>query len=220
MFDVFVGTSLDVIAPSKPARALHAWNKARWNEFKKLSDEFIFRRMKGSAKGADAMNEAVTRGIWMAAKRTIPKGKGVAPPFWTPELTKLDKMVQECKTEQKRDALIRWRRKVLADTALGRWKENVAKLLATHSASWNLVKSICAPRPLTSPLLVVERHPRTKRQKPQALAQMYMTRSTKAPRVPEMKIPSTRDSTFRPITEAELDVALRELSSGTAPGDN
>ncbi|KAH8615421.1 putative Reverse transcriptase (RNA dependent DNA polymerase) [Trypanosoma vivax] len=35
-----------------------------------------------------------------------------------------------------------------------------------------------------------------------------------------MKIPSTRRSTFRPITEAELDVALRELSSGTAPGDD
>ncbi|CCD21357.1 putative Reverse transcriptase (RNA dependent DNA polymerase) [Trypanosoma vivax] len=43
-----------------------------------------------SAKGADAMNEAVTRGIRMAAKRTFPKGKGVGPPFWTPELTKLD----------------------------------------------------------------------------------------------------------------------------------
>ncbi|KAH8610359.1 hypothetical protein ERJ75_001110700 [Trypanosoma vivax] len=59
-FDAFVGTSLDVIAPSNPAPAPHAWNKARWNEFRKLSDEFIFRRMKRSAKGADAMNEAVT----------------------------------------------------------------------------------------------------------------------------------------------------------------
>ncbi|KAG8342530.1 putative retrotransposon hot spot protein (RHS) [Trypanosoma vivax] len=28
-FDVFVGTNLDVIAPSKPARALNAWSKAR-----------------------------------------------------------------------------------------------------------------------------------------------------------------------------------------------
>ncbi|KAH8606405.1 putative Endonuclease reverse transcriptase [Trypanosoma vivax] len=118
-FDVFAGTSLDAIAPSKHPRALYAWNKARWNDFRKLSDEFIFRRMKRSAKGVDAMNEAVTRGIRMAAKRTIPKGKGVAPPFWTPELTKLDKMVQECKNERKRDALIRWRRKVLTDTALG-----------------------------------------------------------------------------------------------------
>ncbi|CCD19268.1 hypothetical protein, conserved, partial [Trypanosoma vivax Y486] len=220
MFDVFVGTSLDVIAPSKPARALHAWNKARWNEFKKLSDEFIFRRMKGSAKGADAMNEAVTRGIWMAAKRTIPKGKGVAPPFWTPELTKLDKMVQECENERKRDALIRWRRKGLAGTALGRWKENVAKLSATHSAGWNLVKSICAPRPLTPPVLVVDGHPLTKRQQAQALAQMHVARPTKAPHAPEMKIPSARRCTFRPITEAELVVALRELSSGTAPGDD
>ncbi|KAH8610637.1 putative Reverse transcriptase (RNA dependent DNA polymerase) [Trypanosoma vivax] len=176
--------------------------------------------MKRSAKGADAMNEAVTRGIRMAAKRTIPKGKGVAPPFWTQELTKLDKMVQECKNERKRDALIRWRRKVLTDTALGRWKENVAKLSVTESASWNLVKSIYAPRPLTSPVLVVDGHPLTKRQQAQALAQMYMARSTKAPHAPEMKIPSTRRCTFQPITEAELDVALRELSSGTAPGED
>ncbi|KAG8344078.1 hypothetical protein TRVL_05094 [Trypanosoma vivax] len=49
---------------------------------------------------------------------------------------------------------------------------------------------------------------------------MYMARSTKAPHAPEMKIPSTRRCTFQPITEAELDVALRELSSGTAPGDD
>ncbi|KAG8339342.1 hypothetical protein TRVL_09829 [Trypanosoma vivax] len=49
---------------------------------------------------------------------------------------------------------------------------------------------------------------------------MCMTRSTKAPHAPEMKIPSTRHSTFRSIIEAELDVALRELSSGTAPADD
>ncbi|CCD16585.1 unnamed protein product [Trypanosoma congolense IL3000] len=121
--------------------------------------------MKRSAKGADALNEAMTRGIWMAAKRTIPKGKGVAPPFWTPELTKLDKMVQECRNERKRDALIRWRRKVLVDTARGRWKENVSKLSTTDAASWNLVKSIYAPRPLTSPvLMVVDGHPLIRRQ--------------------------------------------------------
>ncbi|KAH8616284.1 putative Reverse transcriptase (RNA dependent DNA polymerase) [Trypanosoma vivax] len=174
--------------------------------------------MKRSAKGADAMNEAVTRGIRMAAKRTIPKGKGVAPPFWTPELTRLDKMVQECKNERKRDAPIRWRRKVLADTALGRWKENAPKLSVTDSASWNLVKSIYAPRPLTSPVLVVDGHPLTKRQQAQALANVCTARSTKAPHAPDMKIPRTRRCTFQPITEAELDVALRELSSGTAPG--
>ncbi|CCD21011.1 hypothetical protein, conserved [Trypanosoma vivax Y486] len=166
------------------------------------------------------MNEAVTRGIRIAAKRTVPKGKGVVPPFWTPELTKLDKMVQECKNERKRDALIRWRRKVLADTALGQWKENVEKLLATESASWNLVKSICAPRPPTSPVLVVDGHPLTKPQQSQALATMRMARTAKAPHAPEIKIPSTRRCTFQPITEAELDVALCELSSATAPGDD
>ncbi|CCD18516.1 hypothetical protein, conserved in T. vivax [Trypanosoma vivax Y486] len=176
--------------------------------------------MKASVKGADVLNEEVPRCIRMATKRTIPKGKGVAPPFWTPELTKLDKMVQECKNERKRDALIRWRRKVLADTALGRWRENVEKLLATDSASWNLVKSIYTPRPLMSPVLVVDGHPPSKRQQAQALAQMYMARSTKAPHAPEMKMTSTRRCTFQPITEAELDVALRELSSGMGPGDD
>ncbi|CCD20525.1 hypothetical protein, conserved [Trypanosoma vivax Y486] len=173
-----------------------------------------------SAKAADAPSDAVTRGIRMAAKKTFPKGKGVAPPFWTPELTKLDVAVQECKNERKRDALIRWRRKVLADTALGRWKANVSKLSTTQSASWNLAKSTYAPRPLTSPVLVVDGHPLTKRRQAQALANMYMARSTKAPQEPEMKIPSTRRSTFRPITEAESDVALRELSSGTVLGDD
>ncbi|KAG8342184.1 hypothetical protein TRVL_06987 [Trypanosoma vivax] len=148
--------------------------------------------MKRPAKGADAMNEAVARGIRMATKRTVPKGQGVAPPFWTPELTKLDKMVQECKNERKRDALIRWRRKVLANTALGRWKEKVSKIPTTDSTSLNLAKSINAPRPLTSPVLVVDGHPLTKCQQAQALANMHVARSTKAPFAPEMKIPGNR----------------------------
>ncbi|KAH8619824.1 hypothetical protein ERJ75_000124400 [Trypanosoma vivax] len=219
-FDLFVGTSLCAIAPSKHPRAPHAWNKARWNEFRKLSDKFIFRRMKRSAKGVGALNEAETRGNRMAARRTFPKGKGVAPPFWTPKLAKLDKMARECKNERKRDALIRWRRSVLADTALGRWKENVAKLSATDSVSWDLAKSIYAPRPLMSPVLVVDGHPLTKRQQAQALANMRVTRSTRATHEAGIKKANTRRGAFQPITEAELDVVLRELSSGTAPGDD
>ncbi|KAH8605694.1 hypothetical protein ERJ75_001586200 [Trypanosoma vivax] len=219
-FDAFVGTSLDAIAPSKHARALYAWSKVRCQELRKLSDEFIFRRMKRCAKGADAMNEAMARGIRMAAKRTIPKGKSVAPPFWTPELTKLGRMVQECKNERKRDVPIRWRRKVLADTALDRWKDNVSKLSTAGAPCLSLVKSIYAPRPLTSPVLVVDGYPLTKRQQAQALANMHVPRSTKAPHAPEMKMPSTVQSTFRHITAAELEVALNELSSGTAQWDD
>ncbi|KAH8616256.1 hypothetical protein ERJ75_000496200 [Trypanosoma vivax] len=52
--------------------------------------------MKASARGVDDMNEAVTRGIRKAAKRTIPKGKGVAPPFWTMVATELEKEVWKC----------------------------------------------------------------------------------------------------------------------------
>ncbi|CCD19913.1 reverse transcriptase (RNA-dependent DNA polymerase) [Trypanosoma vivax Y486] len=176
--------------------------------------------MKRSAKGADALNEAEAKGIRMAAKRTIPKEEGVGQPFSATELAKLDKMVQECKNERDRDALIRWRRKVLADTALGRWKENVSKLSATDSAIWKLAKSICAPRPLVSPVLVVDGHPLTKHQQAKALPKMYMGRSTKAPHAPEVKIPSAMRCTFQPIIEAGLDVAVRELSSGRAPGDD
>ncbi|KAG8345041.1 hypothetical protein TRVL_04130 [Trypanosoma vivax] len=49
---------------------------------------------------------------------------------------------------------------------------------------------------------------------------MHKARSTKTTHTPEMKIPSTRRTTFQLITEAELDVVLHELSSGTAPGDD
>ncbi|KAG8343002.1 hypothetical protein ERJ75_000665600 [Trypanosoma vivax] len=122
-------------------------------------------------------------------------------------------MVQQCKNDRKRDALIRWRRRVLAGTALGRWKANVAKMSATDSASWKLMKSKYAPRPLTSPVLVVNGHPMNKRQQAQAWAQTYMARSAKAPHAPEMKIPTTQRRTFQPHTTAELNVALRELSS-------
>ncbi|KAH8616895.1 hypothetical protein ERJ75_000433600 [Trypanosoma vivax] len=126
--DAFVGTSLSVIAPPKHPRALRARNKVRRQGFRKLSDDPIFRGMKRSATGVGALNEAVARGTRMAAKRTFPKGNGVVPPFWPP---KLCEMAQECRNKRKRDVLIRWRRKVLSGTALGRWKENVAKLSAT-----------------------------------------------------------------------------------------
>ncbi|KAH8603195.1 hypothetical protein ERJ75_001844900 [Trypanosoma vivax] len=49
---------------------------------------------------------------------------------------------------------------------------------------------------------------------------MHMGRPTKAPHAPELKIPSTRRSTFQPITAAELNVALLELPSVTSPGDD
>ncbi|KAH8607844.1 hypothetical protein ERJ75_001345200 [Trypanosoma vivax] len=56
-----------------------------------------------SAKGAGAINEAVARGIQITAKRTIPKGKSVARPLWTPELTGPNEMVQRY-DERKRGA--------------------------------------------------------------------------------------------------------------------
>ncbi|KAG8339850.1 hypothetical protein TRVL_09319 [Trypanosoma vivax] len=49
---------------------------------------------------------------------------------------------------------------------------------------------------------------------------MHMARSRNAPHAPKMKMPGTKRSTFRAITEAEFDVALRELSSGAAPGND
>ncbi|KAH8616292.1 hypothetical protein ERJ75_000494500 [Trypanosoma vivax] len=134
-FDVFVGTGLGMMAPSAARRAPDAWNKAEWNEFGKLSGEFIFRGMKEAGTEPANENEAEARDIRIAAKRTIPKAEGVAPPFWTMVAQDMDKMVQECKKATTRDAQIRWQRKVLADTAVGRWKEDVAKLSATDPQS-------------------------------------------------------------------------------------
>ncbi|KAH8614862.1 putative Reverse transcriptase (RNA dependent DNA polymerase) [Trypanosoma vivax] len=175
--------------------------------------------MRRKANSTDAINEEVARGDRMAIKRTIPAGKGVAPPLRTPELTKLDVAVQERKNRRRSHALIRWRRKVLADKAIGHWKENVAKLSVTHSASWNLAKSMYAPRPLTPPVLVVDGHPLTKHQQAQALTNMHKARSTKTTHATGMKTPGTKRCTFLPITRVETDVAMRELSSGSVPGD-
>ncbi|CCD15040.1 unnamed protein product [Trypanosoma congolense IL3000] len=153
---------MKVIAPSKSVRVLPARGKARWDEFQLISDKPTSQRMKRSVKGVDKLNEAVKKGVRQTAKKAIHKGNGVVTPFWTPELTKPDVMVQQCRNERKRDARIRWRRKVLADTATRRWEDNMSRPTVTDPISRNLVKSIYAPRPLTSPVLVVDRHPRTK----------------------------------------------------------
>ncbi|CCD15606.1 unnamed protein product [Trypanosoma congolense IL3000] len=193
---------MEVIAPSKFVRVLPAQGKARWDEFRLISDKLISQRMKRSVKDEDALNEGVKKGVRQAAEKAIHKGNGVVPPFWTPELTKLDVMVQQCRNEQKRDARIRWRRKVLEDTAIRRWEDNVSRPTVKDPVSWNLVESIYAPRPLTSPVLVVDRHSWLKRQQAQALERMYKERLTKAPKAPDMQIPSTRHETFKPIRGA------------------
>ncbi|CCD11859.1 unnamed protein product [Trypanosoma congolense IL3000] len=193
---------MEVIAPSKSVRVLLARGKARWDEFRLISDKPTSQRMKRSVKGVDAPNEAVKKGVRQAAKKAIRKGSGVVQPFWTPELTKLKVMVQQCRNERKRDARIRWRSKVPEDTAIRRWEDNVSKLSTMDTISWNLVESIYVPRPLPSPVLVVDGHPRTKRRQAQALARMYRERLMKAPKAPDMQIPSTSHGTFKPTREA------------------
>ncbi|CCD16674.1 unnamed protein product [Trypanosoma congolense IL3000] len=159
-----VGVGMEVIAPSKSARVLPARGKARWDEFRLISDKLLSQRMKRSVKGVDALNEAVKKGVRQASKRKRRKGNARALLFWTPELTKLDVMVQQCRNERKRDTRIRWRRKLTEGTAIRRWEDNKSRRTVTYPISWNLVKPIYAPRPLPSPVLVVDRHPRTKYQ--------------------------------------------------------
>ncbi|KAH8606261.1 hypothetical protein ERJ75_001533800 [Trypanosoma vivax] len=67
-------------------------------------------------------------------------------------------------------------------------------------------------------VLVVDGHPLTKRQQVQALAETHKARSTKTTR---NKNEATEQQPMHIPTRhrAEMDVALRELSSGTAPGD-
>ncbi|KAH8614869.1 hypothetical protein ERJ75_000643800 [Trypanosoma vivax] len=150
--------------------------------------------MRKKENGKDAINEEVARGDRMDIKRTVPVGKGVATPIPTTELTKLEVAVQDHKNRRRRHALIPWRRKVLADKAIGDWKEDEAKLSVTHSASWNLAKSMYAPRPLTQPVLVVDGHPLTEHRQAQALTNMHKARPTKQTHATGMKTPGTRDA--------------------------
>nr|CCC91797.1 hypothetical protein, unlikely [Trypanosoma congolense IL3000] len=136
---------MEVIVPSKSVRVLPARGKARWDEFPPISDKLISQRMKRSVKGVDALNEAVKKGVGQAAKKAIHKGNGVVPPFWTPELTKLDVMVQQCRNERKRGARIRWRSKVPEDTAIRRWEDNMSRLTVTDPISWNLCQIYLCP---------------------------------------------------------------------------
>ncbi|CCD16169.1 unnamed protein product [Trypanosoma congolense IL3000] len=147
---------MEMIAPSKFVRMLPAWNKARWDEFPPFSDKLISQRMKRSVKGVDKLNEAVKKGVRQAAEKAIHKGNGVAPPFWTPDLTKLKVMVQQCRNERKRDARILWRSKVPVDTAIRLWEDNVSRPTVSDPISRNLVKSIDSILPLPSPVLVVD----------------------------------------------------------------
>ncbi|CCD12058.1 unnamed protein product [Trypanosoma congolense IL3000] len=153
---------MEMIAPLESVRVLPTRGKARWDEFRLISDKPTSQRMKESATGAEKVNEAVKKGVGQAAKKAIHKGNARALLFWTPELTKLEIMVQQCRNERKRDALIRWRRNVPAGTSIRPWEDNVPRPTVTDPLSWNLVESIYAPRPLTSPVVVVDRHPRTK----------------------------------------------------------
>ncbi|CCD12040.1 hypothetical protein, unlikely [Trypanosoma congolense IL3000] len=123
--------------------------------------------MKRSVKGVDELNEAVKKGVRQAAKKAIHKGNGVVPPFWTPELTKLEVMVQQCRNERKRGARIRWRSKVPEDTAIRRWEDNMSRLTVTDPTGWNLVESIDALFSLTSPAPVVDGDTLTKRRQVQ-----------------------------------------------------
>ncbi|KAH8616076.1 hypothetical protein ERJ75_000520300 [Trypanosoma vivax] len=156
-----------------------------------------------SVKGADSLNEALTRGIRMAAKRTILQGKGCGAAVL---VAGADEVGQDGSGVQERaeagcaDSLAEEGACQHGDVAVeGERKKAVGHGFGELESG---EVDICAPRPLASPVLVVDGHPLTKRQQAQALAEMHMTRSTKAPHAPEMKVPSTRHSTFRPITEA------------------
>ncbi|CCD17536.1 unnamed protein product [Trypanosoma congolense IL3000] len=153
---------MEMIALSKPVRVLQARGKARWDEFRLISDKLLSQRMKRSMKGVDKLNQAVKKGVRQAVEKAIHKGSGAVPHFWTAKQPKLKVMVQQCRNERNRDARIRWRRKVLADTAFRRWEDNVPRPTVTDPISWNLVESIDAILLLPSPAPLVDRHPRTK----------------------------------------------------------
>ncbi|CCD11975.1 hypothetical protein, unlikely [Trypanosoma congolense IL3000] len=92
----------------RPPQSFICVEQSQLEEFRDPRDMHICRRSRGLMECAGALNEAIPRGIPIAAKKAMLMGMGAAPQKWTSEPTELDKIIQECVGKmRKRPTLIR-----------------------------------------------------------------------------------------------------------------
>lgn len=151
-------------------------------------------------------------------QRSVPCAVAKHPPFWTPELTKLDAAIDACRDPRKLEALVDHRRRRLREIATLRWRDTCNHLDTTAKASWHLIKSVYAPRPISCPVMVINDTPLSAQAQADELIAMYAKKSTRHVDAHEVIWSRKPTTPFQLFSLGELKKALREMHLGSAPG--
>ncbi|RHW70233.1 hypothetical protein DPX39_090101200 [Trypanosoma brucei equiperdum] len=117
-----------------------------------------------------------------------------------------------------KEKLVATRKQILDRTTKKRWSTLCSRLAVPDRCSWHIVKKVYAPRPLTTPAVLVDNAAITDYRQAERFSKLY---SSRARRHPDSHPPApikTIASEFSPITMAELRRSIKLLPSGSAAG--
>ncbi|RHW72588.1 hypothetical protein DPX39_050027800 [Trypanosoma brucei equiperdum] len=195
---------------------MYAWLKADWRNFRLKVDEIC--RKIGREKNINTLEQKLSSAIRIATKVSVPRGCRATPPHWTPELAKLDEEIAGCGPSYRREKLVATRKQILDRTTKKRWSTLCSRLAVSDRCSWHIVKKVYAPRPLTTPAVLVDCAAITDYRQAERFSKLY---SSRARRHPDSHPPApikTIANEFSPITMAELRRSIKLLPSGSAAG--
>ncbi|KEG07810.1 Tbingi protein [Trypanosoma grayi] len=130
-------------------KTLLTWKKANWSKFRKLTNSHC--RLKRGMNRIDTIEKHIASGIRLATKAAVPEGNRRQSPFWTPELADLDKAIASKPHAQSSQRLKIRRRELLRAAATSRWRTLCSNLEVSNGNSWQIIKRVYAPRPLSTP---------------------------------------------------------------------
>ncbi|KEG06971.1 Tbingi protein [Trypanosoma grayi] len=152
-------------------KTLLTWKKANWSKFRKLTNSHC--RLKRGMNRIDTIEKHIASGIRLATKAAVPEGNRRQSPFWTPELADLDKAIASKPHAQSTQRLKIRRRELLRAAATTRWRALCSNLEASNGNSWQIIKRVYAPRPLSTPAVKADGVVLSHHQKANHLARMY-----------------------------------------------
>lgn len=165
-----------------------------------------------------AYTKALSQAIREATTQSVPHAVAKRAPFWTPELSQLDKEIENCRSDREYERLVWHRRNILKDIATQRWRQHCSKLNPGQAVSWNLISAVYAPRPLSSPVMVRADRPLTSHEHATLLVKMYAKKSTCNQLAPSPRLIPRPKRPPPPISMRELNTTLEEIHLGSAPG--